>query len=107
MAGKAGTRKSTKNGKAPNRTRSSRCDLIFPVGRTITYMKRSRYAESIGVGGGIFMAAVLEYITSEILELAGEHCMQDKRKQITPRHVQLAVRNDEEINKLMCEAMIA
>ena len=53
------------------------------------------------------MAAVLEYITSEILELAGEHCMQDKRKQITPRHVQLAVRNDEEINKLMCEAMIA
>jgi len=107
MAGKAGTRKSTKNGGKKNVTKSSRCDLIFPVGRTNRYIKQGRYADSVGVGAGIFMAAVLEYITSEILELAGEHCLQDKRKQITPRHVQLAVRNDEEINKLMCEAMIA
>ena len=80
MAGKAGTRKSTKNGRAPPKSNSSRCDLIFPVGRTHRYIKQGRYADSVGVGAGIFMAAVLEYITSEILELAGEHCLQDKRK---------------------------
>ena len=47
------------------------------------------------------MAAVLEYITSEILELAGNACTEHKKKTIAPRHIQLAIRNDEELNKLM------
>ena len=70
-------------------------------------IRRGRYSGGVGVGGGVFMAAVLEYICSEILELAGENCKVDKRSRITPRHIQLAVRNDPEINKLMCEVMIA
>ena len=106
MAGKT-TRKSTKSGKAKPVSNSTRCDLAFPVGRCTSMIKRGRYADQTGVGAGIFMAAVLEYLTSEIMELAGENCKVEKKTRITPRHIQLAVRNDPEINKLMCEAMIA
>ena len=53
------------------------------------------------------MAAALEYLTMEILDLAGQCADEHKKKQIAPRHLQLAIRNDEELNKLLAETMIA
>ena len=59
------------------------------------------------VGGGVFMAAALEYLTMEILDLAGQCADEHKKKQIKPRHIQLAVRNDEELNRLLSGVTIA
>ena len=101
MAGKKGM-----GSRAQPKTGSSRANIVFPVGRTNRYLKQGRYAEQIGAGAGVFMAAVMEYVTSEILELAGNACHEHKKKTIAPRHIQLAVRNDEELNKLMINATI-
>ena len=86
---------------------SSKAGLIFPVGRMGRYLKQGRYSERFGKGASIFMAAVLEYITCEILELAGNAAEENKRSTIAPRHLQLAVRNDEELAKLMSQVMIS
>jgi len=60
-----------------------------------------------GGGAPVYLAAVLEYLAAEILELAGNACRDNKRTRVSPRHIQLAIRNDEELNKLLSGVTIA
>ena len=80
---------------------SKRAGVLMPVGRLNRMIKKGRYAMRSGKSAGAFMAAVLEYCTAELLELAGNYCQEAKKKLITPRHIQLAIRNDEELAKVM------
>ena len=86
---------------AKAQSRSSRAGLQFPVGRIGRYLKNGKYAERVGAGAPVYLAAVLEYLAAEVLELAGNAAKDNKKTRIIPRHIQLAVRNDEELNKLM------
>jgi histone H2A len=88
-------------------SRSSKAGLQFPVGRISRYLKKGRYAARVGSGAPVYLAAVLEYLTAEILELAGNAARDNKKTRIIPRHIQLAVRNDEELNKLLGGVTIA
>ncbi len=88
-------------------SRSSKAGLQFPVGRIARFMKQGRYSERVGAGAPVYLAAVLEYLAAEVLELAGNACKDNKKTRIVPRHIQLAVRNDEELNKLMAHTTIA
>jgi len=107
--GKAG--KSTGRGKKASSgksvSRSSRAGLQFPVGRISRFLRKGRYGARVGGGAPVYLAAVLEYLAAEILELAGNAARDNKRSRITPRHIQLAVRNDEELNKLLGGITIA
>ena len=98
-------KKAAGGGKATSR--SAKAGLQFPVGRVARYMKKMRAAARVGAGAPVYLAAVLEYLTAEVLELAGNAAKDNKKSRIVPRHVQLAVRNDEELSKLMGGITIA
>ncbi|XP_062866078.1 uncharacterized protein LOC134328783 [Trichomycterus rosablanca] len=93
--------------RAKAKTRSSRAGLQFPVGRVHRHLRKGNYAHRVGAGAPVYLAAVLEYLTAEILELAGNAARDNKKSRIIPRHLQLAVRNDEELNRLLGGVTIA
>jgi len=102
---KAAAGRGEKKGKS--KSRSSRAGLQFPVGRIHRHLRQGRYAARVGSGAPVYMAAVLEYLAAEILELAGNAARDNKKSRIVPRHVQLAIRNDEELNRLLQNVTIA
>ncbi|PPD87395.1 hypothetical protein GOBAR_DD15683 [Gossypium barbadense] len=78
-------------------SKSVKAGLQFPVGRIARFLKKGRYAQRYGGGAPVYLAAVLEYLAAEVLELAGNAARDNKKNRINPRHVLLAVRNDEEL----------
>ncbi|VAI33234.1 unnamed protein product [Triticum turgidum subsp. durum] len=71
-------------------TRSVKAGLQFPVGRIGRYLKKGRYAQRVGTGAPVYLAA-----------------KDNKKSRIIPRHLLLAVRNDEELGKLLAGVTIA
>ena len=105
MSGKGKSGRGKTAGKS--NSKSSKAGLQFPVARIGRYLKKNQYATRVGAGAPVYLAAVLEYLCAEILELAGNAARDNKKSRITPRHVQLAIRNDEELNKLLGNVTIA
>jgi histone H2A len=103
----SGRGKGSAVGKAKPKSRSSRAGLQFPVGRVHRVLRKGQYSERVGGGAPVYLAAVLEYLSAEVLELAGNAARDNKKARIIPRHLQLAIRNDEELNKLLGGVTVA
>ena len=107
MAGKGGRGGKGKSSAHRPVSRATRAGLQFPVGRVHRHLRQGRHAERVGAGAPVYLAAVLEYLAAEVLELAGNAAKDNKKSRIVPRHIQLAIRNDEELNRLLASTTIA
>ena len=58
LGGSSAVKKST--------SRSSKAGLQFPVGRIARFLKAGKYAERVGAGAPVYLAAVLEYLAAEV-----------------------------------------
>jgi histone H2A len=102
-----GKGKGGRGDKKASTSSSSKAGLQFPVGRIGRYLRNGKYTTRMGAGAPVYLAAVLEYLCAEILELAGNAARDNKKSRIVPRHITLAVKNDEELNKLLGNVTIA
>ena len=87
--------------RSKRRSRSQRAGLQFAVSRVHRQMRRLSTKQLLGNASPVYLAAVLEYLTAEVLELAGNAARDNKRARINPRHILLAVSNDTELSSLL------
>jgi histone H2A len=106
--GKVGGKVKKSGGKkVGGKSTSSKAGLTFPVSRISKYLRKGRFAPRLGVGASVFTTAVIEYLVAELLELSGNCCREHKKARIVPRHIKLAIKNDEELNKLIGKVTIS
>lgn len=91
----------SKKKKAQAVSRTDRAGLQLSVGRIHRLLRRGRYSQRIGSDAPVYLAAVLEYLVAEMLELAGVAAKANRKSRITPRFLQLAVRQDAELDELL------
>ncbi|XP_053434969.1 histone H2A-Bbd type 1 [Nycticebus coucang] len=82
-------------------SRSSRAELQFPVSRVERLLRESHYAHRLSATTPVFLAGVLEYLTANILELAGKEADISHRVRITPEHVGRAMDQNQQLNCLL------
>jgi len=84
------------------RTRAAKAGLFFPVGRIHRLLKEEVPRKTrVGATAAIYIAAVMEYVIAEVLELAGKDAISKKKTRITPRNLCLAIKNDQELSHLI------
>ncbi|KAL5082482.1 hypothetical protein RYX36_010903 [Vicia faba] len=75
-------------------TRPVKVGLQFPVRRIGRFLKKGKYTQHVGTNASVYLAAVLEYLAAEVLELARNVARDNKKNNISPRHLLLVIRND-------------
>eukprot|EP01084_Bolivina_argentea_P144022 252789_1 len=99
-------KKGRKGGKAAV-SRSSRAGITFPVGRVASLLKKGKYASRFGRAAPVFVAAVLEHLTAELVTAAAAAAKDADKKRLTPRYINLGIRGDDEFSNLLAGAIIS
>lgn len=100
---KAVTKYTSFNGKKGKKTASSeKAGLLFSISKTRNVLRHHILkGQRIGSGAPVYASAVLEYITAELLELAGNACRDNQHSIIKTIHLKLAISYDIELCNLI------
>ncbi|CAO3594816.1 unnamed protein product [Absidia cylindrospora] len=88
----------------PRVSAQKRAGIHFPVSRITRLLREGKFASRYSVKASVYMAAVLEYLASELIDVAGCITLDTKKVVITPKHLLSGIQNDAELNQLMSEA---
>ncbi|XP_032976104.1 histone H2A-Bbd type 2/3-like [Rhinolophus ferrumequinum] len=76
------------------RTSTSRAELSFSVSHVERLLREGHYAQRLGSTAPVYLAAVIEYLTAKILELAGNEAQNNGQRRITPEFIDMALHNN-------------
>ncbi|XP_044090948.1 histone H2A-Bbd type 2/3-like [Neovison vison] len=88
------SRRGSSGGQRQARSRTARAELSFSVSLVERLLREGRYARRLGSSAPVFLAAVIQYLTATVLELAGNEARNCGRTRITPELVDMAVHNN-------------
>ncbi len=83
-------------------TKSEKAELVFPVARVTTRMKT--HWKRVSGNSGVYMASVLQFICSEILESATETTKNAGKRRITDALMLKSIRDDDDIALLFTKS---
>lgn len=98
---------SSAEARSERRSRSKRAGILFPVGRIHKLLKKGKYAKRISETAPVFLAAALNYLVNEVCDMAATAAIDNRKKRISPRHITMAIRKDDELNELLKDVTIA
>ena len=85
---------------AKKASKAAKAGLTFPIARVNRYLKKNTQLKRVGGSAAVFMTAVVEYIASEILQVAGSGTLKAQRKTVSPQDLVSATRSDKELSRV-------
>jgi len=78
----------------------------FPHLKNFRFFKQSRYFERAGADAPIYLTTVFKHHAAEVLKLISNFAQENKKTRFVPRHIQLPLRIDEQLNKFMPNTLL-
>lgn len=79
--------------------RTRRAGTIFPVGVIQCLLRQGKYAKHVSNITPVVLAAVLEYVTPELVDVAGIAAHKNMKKKIILRYLEQVIDDDLELCK--------
>jgi histone H2A len=91
------------------KTLSKQAGLEFPVKKVKRLLERFLDGTKVSMIAAVYMTSTLEYMTAEMMELAGNNCRDiaaakadpDAESVVGLKHLRAAVAGDDELNRMM------
>ena len=81
-------------------SKSEKAGLSFPVARVNKYLKKNSGLKRVGGSAPVYATAIVEYVVSELLDVAGNVTSAAGRKTVSPEDLMKGLRGDKELAKL-------
>ncbi|XP_020745399.1 histone H2A-Bbd type 2/3-like [Odocoileus virginianus] len=83
-----------------HRSSTARAELSFSVSHMEHLLLKGRYAQRLSSSAPVFLAAIIQDLTSKVLELAGNEAQNSGQRYITPKMVDMAIHNNALLSSL-------
>ena len=81
--------------------------IDFSVSRIAKRLRKYSHARRFSNCAPVYLTAVLKYLTAEIFQLAGDIAHDRRKRKISPQMINMAIRGDKELDKLLSDVTIA
>ncbi|CAK6450042.1 unnamed protein product [Pipistrellus nathusii] len=76
------------------RSRTARADLVFSVSHLERRLLDGHYSQRLSANAPVYLAAIIQYLTATVLELAADEAHKMGCRRITPQLLDMAIHNN-------------